>query len=48
MRAQERVRACRLIEKANRNKKTAEGLGVKNISVFNPAKARKEKQGQEL
>lgn len=46
MRAQERIRACRLIEKANRNKKAAEGLGIKDNSVFNPAKARKEKQGQ--
>lgn len=38
MRAQERIRVCRLIEKANRNKKAAEGLGIRNNSRFDPSK----------
>lgn len=46
MRVQERIRACRLIEKANRNKKAAEGLGIRSNSRFDPSKVKTEKQVQ--
>ena len=38
MNVKQRVRTCRLIEKANKNKKAAEGLGIRNNSRFDPSK----------
>ena len=34
MNVKQRVRTCRLIEKANKNKKAAKGLGIRDISRF--------------
>ena len=34
MNVKQRVRTCRLIEKANNNKKAAKGLGIRDVSKF--------------
>lgn len=34
MNVKQRVRTCRLIEKANKNKKASKGLGIRDISRF--------------
>ncbi len=44
MRAQQRIRACRLIEKASRNKEMVKELGIKNISRFDTSKVGVDKE----
>lgn len=40
---QERIRACRLIEKANKNKNAAQRLGIRYESKLDLSKAKKER-----